>query len=99
MTLLTDRLHGGDSKKMTSVVCVTLVHLRGKMKQLTSHLKQHRWDTVGLVEVRWAGLRKTPTNGEQKLWHSGEDTRHKHGMGFLVHTKVVRAILVFHVPQ
>lgn len=42
------------------------------------------WDIVGLVEAKWPGFWETVTDENHRLWYSGKETRHEHGISFLV---------------
>ena len=64
----------------------------GKVKELTHEMKRHRWNIRGLCEVRWKNFGETSTPEGHKLFFSGREGRHEHGVGFLIHKDTVNAI-------
>ena len=56
----------------------------GKIQELTHKLKHYHWDIIGLPEVRWTGSGETPAEDGHKIWLSGEEKKHQHGMAFIV---------------
>ena len=59
----------------------------GKRKELEHELQPYHWDIIGLSEVKWTGFGETTTEDGHKLWYSGDDTRHQHGVGFFITRK------------
>ena len=43
--------------------------------------------------MRWKNFGEMSTDDEHKVYFSGEENRHEHGVGFLVHKDVVDAVL------
>ena len=72
---------------------VRTLHACGKVKELEHELQRYHWDIIGLSVVKWTGFGETTTEDGHKLWYSGEDTRHQHGIGFLVNKKVKDCVL------
>ncbi|MGL4418375.1 MAG: reverse transcriptase domain-containing protein [Plesiomonas shigelloides] len=65
----------------------------GKVKELTHELNRYRWDVVGLAEVRWTGFGETTTDDGHKIWFSGKETKHEHGVAFIVRKEVVGTVI------
>ena len=65
----------------------------GRIYELTHELEKYRWDILGLCEVRWKNFGETTTNEGHKLWYSGDENKHQHGVGFLVHKNKINSIL------
>lgn len=90
------KLQGGSDKSVTGAkpilnltkenVIIGIWNVRtlqcGKMKELEHELKQYQWDIVGLSEVRWTGFGETITEDSHKIWNSGKESRHEHGVDF-----------------
>ena len=57
----------------------------GKLQELTHEMDRYRWDILGLCEIRWKNFGETTTEEEHKVFFSGKENRHEHGVGFLVH--------------
>ena len=65
----------------------------GKLQELTHELERYKWDILGLAEVRWVGFGETTTEKGHKLWFSGDDSKHQHGVGFLVNKKRISSVI------
>ena len=65
----------------------------GKAEKLTHEMKRYRWNIFGLFEVRWKNFGETSTAEGHKLFFSGREDRHEHGVGFLIHKDTVNAIM------
>ena len=65
----------------------------GKAEELTHEMKRYRWNILGLCEVRWKNFGKTYTPEGHKLFFSGGEDRHEHGVGFLINKDTVNAIM------
>jgi exonuclease III len=72
---------------------VRTLHACGKIHELTHELKRYRWDIIGLAEVRWLGFGETATDEGHKIWYSGEDSKHRHGVAFIVRKEVVNSVI------
>ena len=57
----------------------------GKLQKLTHEMDRYRWKILGLCEMRWKKFGETTTEEEHKVFFSGKENRHEHGVGFLVH--------------
>ena len=106
--LSTDEHQGGSDKSATgtqptfkiSTQKVTIgtwnvrtLHACGKVKELEHELEHYQWDIIGLAEMRWTGFGEMTTEDGHKIWHSGEESRHVHGVGFIVRKEVAGCIL------
>ena len=65
----------------------------GKVEELTYEMNRYRWNILGLCEVRWKNFGETSTQEGHKLYFSGSDEKHEHGVGFLVHKNTVNSVL------
>ena len=65
----------------------------GKLEQLTHAMSRYHWNIVGICEMRWKNFGEMSTDDRHKVYFSGEEDRHKYGVGFLVHKDVVDAVL------
>ena len=48
---------------------------------------------MGLCEMSWKNFGQMSTDDRHKVYFSGEEERHEHGVGFFVHKDVVDAVL------
>ena len=60
---------------------------------MTHELNRYRWDVIGLSEVRWTGFGELTTTDGHKIWYSGDDTAHQHGVAFIVKKENVNAVI------
>ena len=82
------------SEKMTiGTWNVRTLYACGKMKELEHELSRYRWEIIGLSEVRWTGFGEMVTEDGHKMWFSGHETRHEHGVAFIVRKEVIGCIL------
>ena len=72
---------------------VRTLYACGKVKELTHELDRYRWDILGLAEVRWTSCGETTTEEGHKIWYSGEDSRHQHGVGFIVNKNKINSVI------
>ena len=72
---------------------VRTLHACGKINELTHELERYRWDILGLAETRWTGLGETTTEEGHKMWFSGDEHKHQHGVAFLVRKEIVNCVL------
>ena len=106
--LSTDKHQGGSEKLATGAKTsfklptenvtigtwnVRTLYQCGKVKELEHELKRYQWDIMGLSEVRWTGFGETMTEEGHRMWFSGEESRHEHGVAFIVRKEVVGCIL------
>ena len=55
----------------------------GKLKELTHKMDRYRWNPPGLCEMRWKNFGETATEEGHKVFFSGKENTHEHGVGFL----------------
>ena len=65
----------------------------GKIEEPTHEMKRYRCNILGLCEVRWKIFGETSTPEGHKLFFSGREDRHEHGVRFLIHKDTVNAIM------
>ena len=49
---------------------------------------------IGLCEVHWKNYGEISTEVGHRLYCSGEENKHEHGVGFLVHKNIKNAVMV-----
>ena len=52
----------------------------------------YRWNILGLCKMRWKNFGETTTEEGHKVFFSGKENKHKHGVGFLVHKNIVNTV-------
>ena len=62
----------------------------GKLQELTHEMDRYRWNILGLYEMRWKNFGETTTEEGHKVFFSGKEDKHEHGVGFLVHKYIMR---------
>ena len=67
--------------------------LNGKIDELTYELEQYKWDILGLCETRLKNFGETMTKEGHKLWYSGDENKHIHGVGFLVNKNCASSVI------
>mgnify|MGYP006273469667 CR=1 FL=1 len=72
---------------------VRTLYACGKVKELEHELQRYQWDIIGLSEVRWTGFGESVTDDGHKIWFSGRETVHEHGVAFIVRKEAVGCIL------
>ena len=63
------------------------------MEELSYEMSRYRWNILGLCEVRWENFGETSTEEGHKLYFSGKEEKHVHGVGFLVHKDIVNTVM------
>ena len=48
---------------------------------------------LGLRKMRWKNFGETTTDEGHKVFFSGKEDKHEHGVGFLVHKDVVNTVM------
>ena len=56
-------------------------------------MTRYNWHVIGLCEVRWKDFGETTTEEGQKIYYSGKENKHEHGVGFLIHKTIVGSVL------
>jgi hypothetical protein len=72
---------------------VRTLRTAGKLEELTHEMNRYRWNILGLCEVRWKNFGETTTLEGHKLYFSGREDKHEHGVGFLVHKDSVNTVM------
>ena len=67
--------------------------MAGKLEELSYEISRYRWNILGLCEVRWKNFGETSTEEGHKLYFSGREDKHEHGVGFLVYKDIVNTIM------
>ena len=67
-----------------------------KLKELTHEMDRHRWNILGLCEMRWKNFGETTTVEGHQVFFSGKENKHEHGVGFLVHKDIVNTVMGRH---
>ena len=52
-------------------------------------MDRYRLNILGLGEMRWKNFGETTTEEGHKVFFSGKEDKHEHGVGFLVHKDIV----------
>ena len=53
----------------------------GKVEELAHEMTRYEWHVIGLCEVRWKNMGETTTHEGHKIYYSGKDDKHEHGVG------------------
>ena len=51
------------------------------------------WNILGPCEMRWKNFGETTTEAGHKVFFSGKEDKHEHGVGFLVHKDIVNNVM------
>ena len=66
---------------------------RRSEEEKTYEMTRYNWHVNGLCEVRWKDFGKTTTEEGHKIYYSGKENKHEHGVGFLIHKTIVGSVL------
>ena len=72
---------------------VRTLYATGKTAELTHELDKYKWTVVGLCEVRWTGFGEITTANGHKIWYSGDERIHQHGVAFIVNKVNTNAVI------
>ena len=72
---------------------IRTLRMPGKVEELAHEMNRYHWTILGLCEVRWKNFGETSTQDGHKLYYSGRDDKHEHGVGFLVHKDMVNTVM------
>ena len=64
-----------------------------KLRELADAMDRYKWNILGLCEMRWKNFGETTTEEGHKVFFSGKEDKHKHGVGFLVHKDIVNTVM------
>ena len=56
-------------------------------------MDRYRWNILALCEMRWRNFREATTEEGHKVFFSGKEDKHEHGVGFLVHKDIVNTVM------
>ena len=65
----------------------------GKAEELVHEMDRYEWHVIGLCEVRWKNMGETTTHEGHKIYFSGRDDKHEHGVGFLVNKEISSSVM------
>ena len=65
----------------------------GKLQELTHEMDRYRWDILELCEMRWKNFGETTTEEGHKVFFSGTEDKHEHGVEFRVHKDIVNTVM------
>ncbi|XP_072022944.1 craniofacial development protein 2-like [Amphiura filiformis] len=65
----------------------------GKLEELSHELDRYQWNIIGLSEARWKFHGEMCTDEGHKLYYSGSELKHEHGVGFIIHKDTVNAVM------
>ena len=65
----------------------------GQLQELTHKMDRYRWNILGLCEMRWKNFSEPSTEEGHKVFFSGKEDKHEHGVGFLVHRDIVNTVM------
>ena len=69
---------------------VTSLRAAGKVEELTHEMKRYRWNILGHCELRWKkNCGETSNPDGHKIFFSGREDKHEHGVGFLIYKDTV----------
>ena len=83
----------GRNNFVTGTWNVRTLHATGKEQQLTYEMSRYNWQIIGLCETRWKNFGETMTEEGHKIYFSGKENKHEHGVGFLVHKDIVSSVM------
>ena len=72
---------------------VSSLRAAGKVEELSHDMNRYRWNILGLCRVQWKNFGEMSFPEGHKLFFSGSEDRHEHGVGFLIHKDTVNAIV------
>ena len=56
-------------------------------------MDRYRQNILGACEISWESFGETTTEEGHKIFFSGKDDKHEHGVGFLVHKDIVNTVM------
>ena len=65
----------------------------GKLQELTHEMDRYRWNILGLCEMRWKNFGETTTEEGHKVFFSGKENKHEHGVRFFAHKDIVNTVM------
>ena len=92
VTGASSKIHGRDNINIGTWKTRTLRAV-GKLQELTYEMNRYRWNILRLCEMRWKNFGKTTTDEGRKVSSGGDEDKHKHGTGFLVHRDIMNTVM------
>ena len=65
----------------------------GKPQELTHEMDRYRWNILGLCKMRSKNFGETTKEERRKVFFSGKEDKHEHGVGFLVIKDIVNTVM------
>ena len=65
----------------------------GKLQELTHKMDGYRWNVLGLCKMRSKNFGETTKEERRKVFFSGTEDKHEHGVGFLVIKDIVNTVM------
>ena len=62
----------------------------GKLQELTYEMDRYRWNILELCEMRWKNVGETTIEEGHKVFFSGKEDKHEHGVELLVRKDITR---------
>ena len=72
---------------------VKTLRAAGKAEELAHEMKRYEWHVIGLCEVRWKNMGEALTQDGHKIYYSGKEDKHEHGVGFLVNKNIGNSVM------
>lgn len=65
----------------------------GRLEELSYEMENYNWNILGLSEVRKKSYGEITSNQGHKLFFSGRQDKHQHGVGFLVNKNTLSSVI------
>ena len=65
----------------------------GKLYELKHGMDRYRRNIPGFCEMRWKNLGETTTEQGHRIFFTGKEDKHEHGVGLLVHKDIVKTVV------
>ena len=65
----------------------------GKLQELTHEMDRYIWNILGLCEMKWKNIGETTTEEGHKVFFSGKEDKHEHGVAFLAQKDIVNTVM------
>ena len=86
------KILGRDNITMDTCNTRTLRAAR-KHQEQTHEMDRYRWNIFGLREMKWKNFGLTTPEEGRKVFFSGKEDKHEHGVGFLIHKDIVNTVM------
>ncbi|XP_016427672.1 craniofacial development protein 2-like [Sinocyclocheilus rhinocerous] len=71
---------------------IRTLHQSSRLNQLLKEFEQHRFDLLGISEVRWTGSGEMTSDGKKILYYCN-DKKHIRGVGLVLGKQAIRALV------